>query len=339
MFRCQILLLFVFMLVTGITHATLLSEPSSFTPDEPVSEHFWNQIPQWILETQRSLHRQLTEALHAVDEAQTVVTATLLLGLSFLYGIFHAAGPGHGKAIISTYLLTHRESLRRGLLLSVSASFLQGITAILLVATLLLLLGWMTRETLAQVRHLEMASFLLVSLLGTWLILRALRGGWRMWNQRGNPSATLAVSPSHPATPDHPQPTAHPSVCGCGHSHVVSPNSSSAWLPAVLAVGIRPCTGAVLVLTVSHLLDLWLTGVLAVLAMSAGTAITVAVLALLAVSARDVAGKLVGTSGSSFLQGLGPFVNLLGGLIILWIGLTLLLGQLYTPPGTHPLGF
>ena len=51
----------------------------------------------------------------------------LLVGLSFAYGIFHAAGPGHGKAVISSYMLANEVALRRGILLSFVSAFLQAL--------------------------------------------------------------------------------------------------------------------------------------------------------------------------------------------------------------------
>jgi ABC-type nickel/cobalt efflux system permease component RcnA len=150
----------------------------------------------WILQTQRDLHRRLTLVLHQLDEAPTARTAAALILASFLYGIFHAAGPGHGKAIISTYLLTHRQSLARGIWLSTLSSLMQGVTAIVAVLLLIGILGWLARDTMGQVRNLEMASFLLVALLGLWLIGRGLRSIWRLW--RETPARTGAVDADGP---------------------------------------------------------------------------------------------------------------------------------------------
>ena len=67
--------------------------------------------------------------------------------MGFLYGVLHAAGPGHGKAVLTTYLLTHRQQLQRGIVMGISAAMLQGISAVVLVYGLIGLAGWLPRET------------------------------------------------------------------------------------------------------------------------------------------------------------------------------------------------
>ena len=325
----------------------------------------------WVLQTQRELHRRLTHLLHQLEQTPTARTAGALILASFLYGIFHAAGPGHGKAVISTYLLTHRESLPRGIGLSFMASLLQGITAILLVVVLVLIFGWLARDAMGQVRHLELASFILVGLLGLWLIGRALRGFWRQLQPPRKPryaAVPESAEQRYSLAPVRQQPPASSSGfvslqpvvtqgsnsqgsnpqgsnsqdidCSCSVPHHLPPNPRGPWLTAVVAVGIRPCTGAVLVMAVSLLLGLWAAGVAAVLAMSIGTALTVSILALLAVTARNWAAGTLQASGRSlrWLPWAGPTAGLIGGVIIAWLGWTLALGTMRIEPMRHPLG-
>src|SRR5690606_24243066 len=96
-----------------------------------------------------------------------------LIGLSLLYGIFHAAGPGHGKAVIAAYLGTSRTRLRRGIVLSVLSALAQGLAAILLVEVAAGLLGYSLRRTHGAGAQLENASFALVALLGAVLALKS----------------------------------------------------------------------------------------------------------------------------------------------------------------------
>ncbi len=363
--RSVVVLALVALLALLLAPTTATSSPFAPAPaDEAAEPGLMDRASAWIVQTQRDLHRQLTTVLHELDETPTARTAAALIIASFLYGIFHAAGPGHGKAVISTYLLTHRQSLGRGIWLSTAASLMQGVTAIAAVLILIGVLGWLARDTMGQVRHLELASFLLVALLGLWLVWRGLRSIWRLRRQavdaerRGADSAaappatasgtlmapgtfTPVETGNHPAIRG-PQPAtgnhSHGPDCGCGTPHHVNPNQRGPWYATVLAVGIRPCSGAVLVMAVSYLLGIWLAGIAAVLAMSLGTAITVSVLAILAVQARDWTRSLLRPTPLSGLRYAGPAVGIAGGGVIFFVGWTLFQGTLAVAPVRHPLG-
>lgn len=301
----------------------------------------WQQLTFWILQKQREYHRALADGMESIQQQPDWQNTGLLLSLSFFYGIFHAAGPGHGKAVLTTYLLTRPEQLRRGLLLSLLAALLQGLTAILLVTLLVHGLGWLARETFASVLHLERLSFLLILLLGLWLIGRALRQAWSLRTPKPLPSATFTpVLPAATAIRMAPATTVATQACAdCGRVHHVAPAQVEGrnWVEntgLLLSIGLRPCSGAVLVLVVANLLGLWWVGVLSALAMALGTALTVGALALIAVQARQLARRLIRLQGSS-LRLLGVAAALVGGLVILLLGASLLLGSLAMD---HPLG-
>jgi nickel/cobalt transporter (NicO) family protein len=130
----------------------------------------------------------------------------------------------------------------------------------------------------------------------------------------------------------------HGQDCGCGTPHHVNPNLRGPWYATVIAVGIRPCSGAVLVMAVSYLLGIWLAGIAAVLAMSLGTALTVSVLAILAVQARDWTRRLLRPTRLAGLRYAGPVVGMIGGTVIFLVGWTLFQGTLAIEPVRHPLG-
>ena len=54
-------------------------------------------------------------------------------GCHFVYGIFHAAGPGHGKAVISSYVVANEETWWRGVVLSFASALLQAPVAVAVV--------------------------------------------------------------------------------------------------------------------------------------------------------------------------------------------------------------
>jgi nickel/cobalt transporter (NicO) family protein len=86
------------------------------------------------------------------------------------------------------------------------------------------------------------------------------------------------------------------------------------------AVGIRPCTGAILVLIFAIGQGLLWAGVVATFAMAIGTAITVSILAALAVTSRDTAEKLAGGSGSAWGTRLSTAAGFIGALLVTGMG-------------------
>lgn len=340
-------LLVFLLLISGLVHTSALPglPPSSAVDQELVAEvrstsattswsvaQRWQQLNLWILQQQRDFHRQLVHQVEAYAEQQRWSLAWSLMLVSFLYGVFHAAGPGHGKAVLTTYLLTQPEALRRGLFYSVLAALLQGVTAILLVAVLVLGLGALAREAFQSVIYLEMLSFVLVALLGAWLVWRS----WRAWRRAALPPApaftplpTQAVSavlkPS--LTPRLDLAPTEAACAQCGKVHHVAPKDlehKSFWQGAglILSIGLRPCSGAVLLLAVTSLLGIFWIGVLSTLAMALGTALTVASLALIAVKARDWAQRLLHLQQGGWSRAT-LVLSALGGGVLMALGFSL----------------
>ena len=96
-------------------------------------------VAGWVLAKQAMFYRSLAGMIRAAKNDGSALWA--LMGVSFVYGIFHAAGPGHGKAVISSYLLANEETWRRGITLSVASSLMQSVTAIAIVAIAAVLLA------------------------------------------------------------------------------------------------------------------------------------------------------------------------------------------------------
>ena len=276
-----------------------------------------------IVAWQRDLHRQLTLAITALSGAPSPATWAALLSISFGYGVFHAAGPGHGKAVLSTYLLSQGGAWKRALALSAAASLLQGLVAIVLVAVLVHGLGWLTRQAMGSVAWVEQLSFLMVTGLGIWLCLNGLRRlrQARAGQERGDHSTDHHV---------------HDDACGCGHEHHLAPDRVGDWrtaLGTVVAIGIRPCSGGVLLLGAASLLGQFWVGVAAVMVMAVGTALTVSSLALISVVARGWAERrLSAQSRDSLTPGLA-WAAIAGGLVIVALGALLMAGGGTTPNG------
>jgi ABC-type uncharacterized transport system, permease component len=299
----------------------------------------------WINQHQQAFYRSLTGALKAMREDPGALWG--LMGLSFAYGIFHAAGPGHGKAVVSSYLLANERELKRGIFISFASALLQALVAIAVVVTAYAVLRGTSITMTDATSAIEIASYGLVIAFGTWLLLRKLQP--LLSRRRSAISGTLfdsqavatgvrgptGLSFSVTAVPHDHDALSPGSVCpDCGVPHVPDPSllraerftSREAW-SAIVAVGLRPCSGALLVLTFSMLNGLYLGGVLSVFAMAFGTAITVSILALLAVSAKGLALRVTGT-GSRLSNRVGNTIEIAAALLVILLGCTLLMAAL-----------
>jgi nickel/cobalt exporter len=264
-----------------------------------------------------------------------------LLGISFAYGIFHAAGPGHGKAVISSYLVANEETARRGIVLSFASALLQALMAVALVAVLAWLLSSTARTMCSAEKAIEIASYALIAAFGARLVWT--KGGGFMRALQAKP-APAAAHQHHAHGHDHGHDHGHhhhDHAHGhdhvhdehCGHSHGPTPDQLAGpggWqrgLGAIFAVGMRPCSGAILVLVFSLAQGLFWAGIAATFVMGLGTAITVATIAVVAVSAKGLARRLsAGSEGSGTLIMRGIEFGAAG--LVLLFGLGLLFGYL-----------
>ena len=122
----------------------------------------------WVLAKQAEFYRMLSGTIRAAKADGSA--AWTLMGISFCYGIFHAAGPGHGKAVISSYLVANDETWRRGIALSFASAILQAFTAIAIVGIAAVLLGATAHAMGNTVRIIEMVSYALIVLIGLRLL-------------------------------------------------------------------------------------------------------------------------------------------------------------------------
>ena len=285
----------------------------------------------WILSKQSEFYREISAALRLAKSDGSAVWS--LLAVSFAYRIFHAAGPGHGKAVISSYLVANRETARRGIALSFASALMQSLVAITVVAVIAWLLNATAKTMCGAEKAIEIGSYALIAAFGASLVWT--KGGRFMRAlQATRPEPALAVADhGHRHGHDHDHGEGHVHDDHCGHSHGPAPEELAGpggWrrgLAAVLSVGIRPCSGAILVLVFALAQGLFWAGIAATLVMGLGTAITVAIIAVVAVSARDLARRLSeAREGSGVLIMRGIEFGAAG--LVLLFGSGLLLGYI-----------
>lgn len=258
-------------------------------------------VMDWAMEGQRAAQEAMATALRALRAGEPSAVWTLL-GLSFAYGLFHAAGPGHGKLLIGGYGAARSVGALRLSAVALLASVAQGATAVGLVAAGLWALG-LGRAGMTALADgpLQALGHAAVAAIGLWLAWRGLRGLLR----RAGPAEG-----------------AHGS--GCGHAHTPSPEaiadaaSLRELATLVAAVAIRPCTGALFLLILTAQLGIFVWGVAGTLAMALGTASVTVAVALTAVGLRaGLLSRLAGAAGR--VARVQPAAELAVGLAVAWL--------------------
>lgn len=345
----------------GAIHAVLAQNPFG-APKGAAAEPQASGIIGWLLAKQSEFYRQMSATIRAAKTDGSAVWA--LLGISFAYGVFHAAGPGHGKAVISSYLVANEETAKRGIVLSFASALMQALVAIAIVGIGALLLNATAKTMCGAERVIEIASYGLIAAFGARLVWSKGRGFIRALGvYRSEPQLIPAMAHvqnhahnhahdhgHHDHSHDHGHSRAraahhehdhghHHDHAGhvhdehCGHSHgpepseLAGPGGWSRGLSAVLTVGIRPCSGAILVLVFALAQGLFWAGVAATLLMGLGTAITVSAIAIVAVSAKGLAARVAAGrdgGGAVLLRG----IEFGAAALVLLFGVGLLLGYI-----------
>ena len=360
--------------IDGIMHVLAAQTPFG-GPRPPMNEQAGGIIG-WLLAKQSEFYREMSSTIRAAKTDGSAVWA--LLAISFAYGIFHAAGPGHGKAVISSYLVANRETARRGIALAFVSAMLQSLVAVLIVAIGAWLLNITAKTMCGAEKVIAIASYGLIAAFGARLVwtkganfIRALQvhppapalalvsvsvsHGHVRHDHAGHDHASHAHHQhshfdahhdhshddhghAHAHAHDHDH-TGHVHDEHCGHSHgplpseLAGPGGWRRGLGAIFAVGLRPCSGAILVLVFALAQGLFWAGIAATFAMGIGTAITVAAIAVLAVSAGGIARRLSGASDGSGALIMRGIEFAAAGLVLLF-GVGLLTGYLFAEPLT-----
>jgi nickel/cobalt transporter (NicO) family protein len=329
----------VMLALDSAVHVLMAQNP--FGGPRPSAEPQVGGIVGWLLSKQSEFYREMSSTIRAAKSDGSAVWT--LLVISFAYGIFHAAGPGHGKAVISSYLVANQETAQRGIVLSFASALMQSLVAVLIVGICAWLLNATASTMCGAEKVIEIVSYALIAAFGARLVwtkgggfIRALQAPQAL------PAMALAAAARHDHAGHghdhhhhgHPHAHAHAAHHGdqhrhedhgrdhdqdhvhdahCGHSHgpvpseLAGPGGWRRGFGAIFAVGLRPCSGAILVLVFALAQGMFWAGIAATFVMGLGTAITVATIAVLAVSAKDLARRLSGASeggGALIMRGL-----------------------------------
>lgn len=256
--------------------------------------------PSWLQQRMTDLRNRLTSGLKARKAGEGWTPLMFILGVSFLYGMAHAAGPGHGKALISSYLLAHRQSYGRTGVMALGVGGVHVLTGLGVAVLFYFFLNAVVVKTLEQDLSLYTAR-----ISGGLIVLVAL---WLLYLKRAGRSACHGHDHAHDHTREQR-----------GSRHTAG--------TIVVAAGLVPCPGLVGFFLFCMALEMYLEGVLSAVAMSLGVALVMLGTAWLTVAARQAVLFRAGR--------LRTVLEYSGVVLILALGLTLLLldPRLFIPTG------
>ncbi len=282
-------------------------------------------IAGWIIAIQSQFSHAITSALDLLKSDPRAIWT--LLGFSLAYGVFHAAGPGHGKAIIAAYGIANQRDMPKIIAMASAATLLQGIVAIGLVALLAVILH-ATAATMRQTAGMvEIISFGAVALLGAALL-------WQKSRDLAHlilPHQRSTHHHDHHAELEHHE---HVHDEHCGHNHAPVATSGSGLrgaAAAVIAAGIRPCSGSILVLVFALSQGMFPIGIAAATAIAIGTALTTSLLAVLSILAASAATRLAARMDQSRAIFVAKVLEVGVSAFVMALGLALLMGLIQSP--------
>ncbi|QPO13907.1 high frequency lysogenization protein HflD [Thalassospira sp. A40-3] len=294
-------------------------------PDADNVEDSLIALPDWLSDLigqtviiQTKLNREITATLREAKDGDSFWPGLVIIALSFGYGVFHAAGPGHGKMITTTYFLSRDAGWKQGVAMGSLIAAVQAVSAIVMVGGLTLILNLGPAAVTKNGLIMEAVSYALIAALGAVMALRILLGRDDCCDHHGPGEHHHHHVHYHSHDHDHSHHLTH-------HD---APAVQSNWqmISTGVVAGLRPCTGSILVLLFTLANGMFLIGIGAAFAMALGVAITISLIGLAAIGIRTGTQYLFSVSETS--SGIiRRTVGFTGAAIITLFGVMLLLAS------------
>ncbi len=268
-------------IVPEAIHLSISNAPGS-EPYLPAADYVENETPgplEQVMGHVRSIQKELTLKLNGfgmdIKDDPFGPALWMFLALSFLYGIVHAVGPGHGKAVVCSYFLANPGSFASGALMGNVITFVHMGSAALAVGIAYAVFSTGMGGFAAASRAIQPASYALLTGMGLFLAIKAIRDVMK---------GGLIVEASCPIDSDE----------------VARSQNTRRVLTVSFITGLVPCPGAAVILAFAIGLNIFWAGMAALFVMAVGMGLTTTLFAWAAVAARGVTLKLSGKNKKFF---------------------------------------
>ena len=301
----------------------------------------FERLTDLLMNFQRRANAEVAFHMNAIERGEDFGAFLLALAVAFAYGAVHAFGPGHGKFVVVSYFLGREARVMRGVVMAVQIAIVHVIAAIVIVWLADLVLRGGFGLGLSDVPGVRAASFLIIVGIGLYMLYQAVCASLRA---RATAAGDHEHSHSHshghspPHRHDHPHLHGRSHNHGHGHGHHHHHHGHSHGRKAeggilALAAGMVPCPGAVLIMLYAVANDMIFPGSLLVAAMSLGIGLSICVLGIGAILARQAAMRVVERSGGGGVNVVRHGMNYAGAALVTLVGLISFVAFLDTPLG------
>lgn len=254
---------------TKITNGTTIQPKEQHTEViTPQPQENPKELPpsmSWLQARLMHMQQNIQESISTLKEDGTFRAYALFLGISFLYGLLHAAGPGHGKALVSSYLFASKHRYTKALSMAALIGIVHTFAAFLLTLVIYALFDLFFNAFFTNVTYYatKLSALIIMGIAG-YLVFGKIKA------MRSSPKIVSF--------------SAHPFACRCS---ACSPKSQSSDWGVVLSAGIIPCPGTITIFIFALNTGAYLLGFLAALSMSLGMSCVIALTSLAAVFTKN----------------------------------------------------
>lgn len=257
---------------------------------------FMQKFVRKIALLQRSLNKRLAELTKKLKETESKKTLFIIIFITFIYGVIHALGPGHGKTLTFSYFLSNKVNIKKGIFVGCTIGFLHAFSALVLVLILYFIIKNSTLQNVESMsRVMKMISYCLIALIGLFLIVKNVFNIKRKRVIEEKETGSL--------------------------------KSTKSIIPFSFAVGLIPCTGVTIVLLFSLSLGVLKIGIISTISMALGMATTISLIGIFTIFTKENVIKLLSRKSKIGLV-LQKGLSIVGGCLIFSLGILLFLGVL-----------
>jgi len=240
---------------------------------------YYSQLMQLLVSYQYELNRYISTTIRSLNDENSLSTSLLILGIAFIYGLVHAIGPGHGKALVALYFTSNKSNYKKAFKMGYSIAIIHAISALIFTFSIFFILKTMFRQNFNQLSDIAMQiSAVMIISVGLYLIYEAFKSK--------NEKEKILIK---------------------------SQKSETA---VAFSAGVVPCPGVMTIVLFCIVLGHYTLGILAAIAMSIGMGLTISLAGIFSIALNKKAGGFM--EGRTYiLEMIGGGLILLLGLFLL----------------------